>query len=81
MASPIMSSSTLELSHSKNQKSSQSHEGQTHSESEKAPTNVGAYDFFQTRDSQQTASSRASGSYYARKGPNHEFKSYLMEEK
>jgi len=81
MASHVMSSSTLELDHSKDEKRSQYHERQIHSEDEKASTNVDAHEFSQTRDSQQQASSRESSSYSARKGPNHEFKSYLLDEK
>jgi hypothetical protein len=52
---------------------------QSPNENEKTANNTDAqHDFFQNRDSQQIASSRQS-SYYARGGPNHEFKSYLID--
>jgi hypothetical protein len=76
MPSPVMSSSTLELDHSKDEKSSQDHERQTPSEDGEPSTNVDAHE--ETRDSQQQASSRESSSYYARGGPHHEFKTSLF---
>jgi hypothetical protein len=68
-----------QLNHSNDEKRSQYQGVQTPNEDENAAMNVDAqHDFFQTRDSQQITSSRQS-SYYARGGPNHEFKSYLLD--
>lgn len=79
MASPVMSSSALELDHSMDEQISQHHERQTRSEDENPSTNVGVHEIFQTQDSSKQASSRES-SYYVRGGPN-QFKSYLLDEK
>ena len=69
MASTVMSSPTPEL------------KTQTHSEGDEASTNQAAPDISQAQDNQQTVLPRNSSSYYARGGPDHEFKSYLLDEK
>jgi len=69
MASPTMPSSTPEL------------KTQIDSEGGEPLTNGAAPDISQAQDNQQAVLPRNSSSYYARGGPGHEFKSYLLDEK